>query len=318
MKNIKQLIAGFVGASSLFAASMTSVQAGENLWVYAKGTDVRPKGSVEVKIQDIIRIGKYSGDYTFHDIRPSIEYGFTDRLTGEVKLLIFDHDYSIDDPENEPMYETQGGAGGRFDETQVGGFELALKYNILSPYKDWIGATIVGAYERRNVYRLDGADIDQDSFVGKLYLQKNWIDNRLSLVLNGTMELERRTSPGVLEEEIAFDVSAGISYRFAPKHFIGFEYRRQEDHLSPWDTEAEEYDPSLPTPSEFDFFDFQVGSRYQYGEYIGPTYHYAEQTWWFTGGVLWQINGGGGYERNGKNFDEHERLHVGLFLGYEF
>ena len=40
-----------------------------------------------------------------------------------------------------------------------------------------------------------------------------------------------------------------------------------------------------------------------------------------TGGVLWQVRGGGSpfsYSRNHRNFDEHEKVHVGLVFGYEF
>lgn len=296
-------------------------QAEENLWLYAKGTDTRPKGSWELKITDIIRVGKDSGDYTFHDIRPEIEYGVTDRLTVGAELMFFDHDYSVDDPDLNPMYETQQEHGGRFDKTQFGGFELAMKYNILSPYKDPIGLSLGLAFEQRDHYRLDGADINQQSYVGLIFLQKNWIDNKLSLVFNGKTELERRKSPGVLEEEIAFEFITGISYRVAPKHFIGLEFRRQEDHLSPYNTDTGEYDDPSLSPSEWDFGNIRLGSRHQYGQYFGPTYHYAEKKWWFTTGILFQINGGGSrhaYNRNGKNFDEHEEMHIGLIYGYNF
>ncbi len=316
-------LAGVLGGGVLLLNILvsSSVQAEENLWVYTKGTDTRPKGSVEIKLSDIIRIGKDSGDYRFHDIRPSIEYGVTDKLTIGAEVLFFDHSYSVDDPELNPMYETQESVGGKFNETQYAGYEVAAKYNVLSPYKDIIGLSFRLGFEDRRRYRLDGADIDQESYTATIFLQKNWIDDKLVLAINTKMELERRKSPGILEEEIAFDMSAGLSYRIAPKHFIGFEYRRQEDHLSPFNTETGQYDEPSLTPSEFDFTDFKVGTRHQYGEYVGPTYHYAEKSWWFTGGVLFQISGGGSefaYVKDGKNFDEHEKIHVGLFMGYEF
>lgn len=310
-------------ALAFFTANMTStVQAEENLWLYTKATDTRPKGSTELKITDIVRIGKSSGDYVFHDIRPEIEYGLTDKLTVGAELMFFSHDYSVDDPDLQPMFDTQGGSGKSFSKTQYAGYELALKYNVLSPYKDALGLSWGLGYENRDKYRLDGADIDQDSFVGTLFLQKNYIDNRLSLAANIKTELERRRSPGVLEEEIAFDISAGASYRFAPKHFIGLEYRRQQDHLSPYNTETGEYDDQDLTPSEFDLSTFRVGTRHQYGQYIGPTYHYADKNWWATTGALYQFKGGGhlsnAYIKNKKNFDEHEKWHLGFILGYEF
>ena len=59
-------------AKALLAAGLAAgpVMAEENLWVYTKGTDTRPKGSFEFKLSDTIRVGKHSGDYVFHDIRP--------------------------------------------------------------------------------------------------------------------------------------------------------------------------------------------------------------------------------------------------------
>lgn len=306
---------------AVFISIFGSANAEENLWLYTKGTDTRPQGSFEVKLSDIVRMDKASGQYVFHDIRPEIEYGVTDRLTIGAELMIFDHNYSVDDSELNPMYETQDANGGKVDETQLGGVEFTLKYNVLSPYKDSVGLSLGLAYERREDYRLDGADIDQNSYVGVVFLQKNWLDDTLTFAFNWKTELERRKSTGVLEEEIAFDISAGLAYRVAPKHFLGIELRSQSDYLSPYNTETSQYDDPNLRPSEFDLGDFEVGSRHQIGTYFGPSYHYAEQNWWMTAGVLFQIAGGGSkhaYNRNGKNYDEHERVHLGFSYGYEF
>lgn len=329
MNKIKQT-ASAIGLMLPILFSAQTANAGENLWVYTKGTDTRPKGSFEFKLSDIVRVSKDSGHYRFHDIRPEIEYGITDKLTIGAEIMIFDHNYSVDDdigPMSEtqsPDYENSGfDPTGVVDSTTYGGFELALKYNILSPYKDFMGLSVGLGYEDRDRYRLDGSEIDQKSYTATIFMQKNWLDDTLTLAVNGKMELERRTGPGVLEEEIAFDYSVGLAYRVAPKHFIGIEYRRQEDHLSPWNVEDGQYDDPTLTPSEFDLFsDFQIGTRHQYGEYIGPSYHYAEKKWWTTVGILYQFNGGGhsenAYLSNGKNYDEHEKFHIGLTYGYEF
>jgi Family of unknown function (DUF6662) len=295
--------------------------AGENLWVYAKGTDTRPQGSYEFKLADTIRLDKNAGShYRFHDIRPEIEYGITDRLTVAAEAIIFYHDYDVgSEDEGGPCPMCDAGDGtGEFDDLQFAGFELSTKYNIYSPYKDAFGLSLGASYERREKYRLDGADINQDSWVGTIYLQKDFLDDTLVTVLNIKTEFERRKSPGVLEEEIAVDIAAGISYRLAPKWFGGLEFRHQSDYLNP--QEDGEFDPDLDR-SSFDLSDFRVGSRHQYGNYFGPTLHYAEQKWWATAGVLWQISGGGSVNadvRNGRNWDEHEKMHIGLSYGYEF
>lgn len=96
---------------AVFLFLSSSVQADEDLWLYTKSAVTRPMGSLELKFSDIARIGKNSGDYAFHDIRPEFAYGVTDRLTLGGELVIFDHNYSVDDSELNPMFETQQAAG---------------------------------------------------------------------------------------------------------------------------------------------------------------------------------------------------------------
>ena len=120
----------------------TNAMADEYFWVYARGADTLPKGALETKIADVSRFGKDSGDYTFHDIRGELEYGLTDRLSIYGEVAVYRHDYSVDDPELNPMFETQGGAGGRFRDTQFAGYELGLKYNVLSTYKAPVGLAV--------------------------------------------------------------------------------------------------------------------------------------------------------------------------------
>ena len=287
----------------------------ENQWIYAKGTDTRPQGSFEFKLSDTIKVGKNSGDYVAHDIRPEVEYGVTDKLTVSAELVYFDHNYSLNNPNNDPMFSTQGGAGGRFNKFQFAGYEVALKYNILSPYKDFMGLSLGLAYEHRDAYRLDGADIDQDSITTTLYFQKDYLDDTLVFVINPKVEFERRKSPDVLEEEISLELMAAVSYRFMPKWTVGLEYRSQSDYLSVQENGVFEVGVKR---SSFDLTDFRLGDRYQSGQYIGPTIHYAEQRWWATGGVLFQFQGGGGFSEGGKNYDEHEKYHAGFLFGYEF
>ncbi|MCB1627217.1 MAG: hypothetical protein KDI48_05775 [Xanthomonadales bacterium] len=300
---------GLIGAPAL---------ADEYLWIYTRGADTLPAGAVEAKFSDLVRDGKDSGDYRFHDLRFELEYGITSRLTVSAEVLVFHHDYSVDDPDLNPMFETQGGEGGRFKDTQYAGFELGAKYNVLSTYKDAVGLAFGFGYEKRNRYRLDGAPINQDSFTFTTYLQKNFLDDTLSLALSPKIEFERRKSPGVLEEEIAVDVAAGIAYRFRPQWFIGLEFRHQSDYLNPQEDGV--FNPELDR-SSFDLTDFRVGSQHQRGNYLGPSLHYASKDWWLTTGVLWQVRGGGSpfsFSRDDRNWDEHERVHLGLIVGREF
>jgi len=311
------------GTLLFLAATMwitTTSQADESLWIYTQGTDTRPQGSFEAKLSSVLRAGKDSGHYYFLETRPEIEYGVTDKLTLSAEIIHFYHDYAVDNPELNPMFETQGGEGGSFKKSQIGGFEVSAKYNILSPYKDAFGLTVGFAYERRERYRLDGAEIDQDSYVPILYLQKNFLDDTLIFAFKGKLEFELRESPGVKEEEIAPDLAFGVSYRFKPKWFIGAEIRYQSDFLEP----EEEGEPAPENPSNFtDLDNLRLGTQFQYVTYIGPTIHYAQERWFITAGILFQIYGGGDEETNptidgNKVWDEHERVHLGLTYAYSF
>ncbi len=294
----------------------TVAHADESLWLYAKGAETLPKGDTEAKVAVISRRGKAQSDYVFNDIRLEVEHGVTDRLTLYGELVIFNHEYSTRNPDLQPLFDTQGGAGGRFRKTSIAGFDVGARYNILSPYKDPIGFAVSVEYDRRTKYRIDGAGIDQNEFDLTLHFQKNFLNNQLVLAFSPKIEWEDRKSPGVIEKEIALDISAGVSYRVAPRLYIGGEFRHQSDYLSPLDTATGQYDPNL-RPSKFPF---NFGSQYQNGNYLGPTVHYATQKSWGTAGVLWQISGGGKFAINegGRNVDEHEKVHIGLTIGREF
>lgn len=307
-----------VAASAIAAAGLCASApafADESLWLYTKGAETLPKGKTEIKASVISRRGKADSDYVFNDIRLEVEHGITDRLTGFAELVVFNHDYSTTNPDLQPFYDTQGGAGGRFKKTSIGGFDVGLKYNVLSPYKDPIGFAVTAEFDHRSKYRLDGAPINQNEVVVTLHFQKNLFNDRLFLAFSPKMEWEYRKSPGVIEKEIALDITAGASYRVAPKWYVGAEFRHQSDYLSPLDTTTGQYDPNLRPSS----FPFSFGSQYQNGNYIGPTVHYANQKWWATAGALWQFSGGGkfAFNRNGLNVDEHEKVHIGLIIGLE-
>lgn len=291
----------------------------ENLWLYTKGTKTREQGSFELKTGGIARLGKREGSYTFLDLRPELEYGITDKLTVGASFFVFHHDY--DNVPWAPMVDTQGGPGGSYDNTQIGGWEGFLKYNLFNPFEDWMGVSLGISYDRRRAYRLDGARITQDAVSPILYLQKSFLDDRLQWAFKGKLEHEHRVSPGVLEEEIAPDLATGLSYGLTDELWIGVEARWQSDFLTP--EEDGEIAPGA-NRSSWDWGDYKWGDQFQWGLYVGPTIHWdpEDTEWWVTGGALWQVKGwsadGADASSGGKNWDEHEQVHVGILFGYEW
>ena len=69
--------------AGLLSLANSVVRADEYLRVYTRGADTLPKGGLEAKFRNTSRLGKHSGEYAFHDMRPALEYGVTAWLSVE-------------------------------------------------------------------------------------------------------------------------------------------------------------------------------------------------------------------------------------------
>ncbi|MEM7010156.1 MAG: hypothetical protein AAF585_01630 [Verrucomicrobiota bacterium] len=306
----------------------------ENLWIYTKGTAAREKGDWELKLREIARIGKGEGSYVFHDFRPEIEYGITDSFTIGASAWIWHHDYRGIPwgPMNEvnPTPSAEFGEVGNYTGTQIGGWEVFFKWEIWDPEEKPLGIAIGGAFDHRTTYRLDGQRISQDTVTPMIFLQKSMMDDRLQWAFTGKLEIEQRKGGGILEEEIAPDLSTGLSYNIAEGLWVGIEARWQSDFLVPFNEETGEYEPFGEhadggfSPSNYDLGHFTLGDQFQWGLYVGPTIHWdpTNTEWWITAGALWQVKGwsadGADASSRGRNWDEHEAAHIGLIFGYEW
>lgn len=301
---------------SSLAITTLSTTAEESLWLYTRGTDARPKASWELKLSNISRIGKDSGHYRFDDFRPEIEYGLTDRINIGAKVMLFNHRFSVTDTvadQSTPTGTTT--ARRKFDRFQPSGFELGSKINILSPYKDLFGLSAAAAYEHRSVSRLDGAEINQDTLYLSAMAQKNFFDDTLVMAMNAKAGFTRVRAGGNEQKEITLDLSAAISYRLAPKWTIGIEALRQSDSLS--SSINANFNDGLQSPTST-LSNTSPDGKSQHAIYVGPTIHYAEQAWWFTLGALYQIDSGGDNVPTNRNWDKHEKWHLGATIGFEF
>lgn len=72
---MKGVLINYVSFTTLLMSLAGAACADESLWVYAKGADTLPEGRIEMKLSNINRTGKDSGDYSFNDIRIGAEYG---------------------------------------------------------------------------------------------------------------------------------------------------------------------------------------------------------------------------------------------------
>jgi len=219
-------------------------------------------------------------------------------------FIAFSHDYEVFDEDLDPYVDTQGGLGSRFKGTQFGGYDLGLKYNVLSPYKDALGLSFGVSYASRQRSRLDGAKTNQDWVSVGAFMQKNYLDNTVAMAFSPKVSYKRRNTPGGSEQELALDISAGIAHRLSPGWFAGLEFRHQSGYLNPYTDEG--FNPELQTTNvSLSDFSFSVGSQQQRANYFG--YQFEGQ------GRAPGVN-----NSDGRNWGKHERWNFGLIVGWEF
>ena len=294
-------------AAAAFCATAVSTYADEHFWAYARGAETLPRGRWQLYLSELAKVGKHEGTYLQTETYPEIEYGITSRWQVDVAPIVYYQRFK--GINSEPFTDANGDAR-NLNQSSFGGVDVETKYMLLSPYKEKFGLALGLEYEYRERYRIDGSKISQHSIVPKLYLQKNFLGDTLIVAGSLGVEFERRhfkDADNTLEEEISWDGAIGVTYRFAPRWYVGVEGRVQADFLE----------------AGFNSFDSpNFGRNFQYGVYVGPSLHYSTQRWWTTFSVLPQVFGGP--ERNepsstgGFHFEEHEKVHVRLEIGLNF
>lgn len=269
---------------ALFGASFCVLQADENYFGYAYGSETLPKGHGEIYQWVTSRTGKADGTYRAVDFQTEFEYGFTDRLQGSLYLNAIKHHISgVTDFTDR-------------DQLRFNGLQAALKYSVRSPYKDGYGLALYLEPGYKRYSAKSGERTDIFFLEPKLILQKNFRDDTLILAANLSAEFEREHNREAREweSELELQFSAGLSYRFAPNWFVGIE--------------------TLATSA---FERMHLDKLGEYAVFAGPNLHYANKQWWATLTVLPQLTGWP--ETHGQRELEHfEKLQVRLKVGINF
>ena len=273
--SLSVLVLAMTSAPSLFAD--------ENLFGYTYGSETLPKGRSEFYTWQTFRLGKESGDYLGWDQKYEYEWGITDRLQASVYA-----NFNYVDIKGVPGFEDRSDMGFQ-------GLQVALKYNVLSPFKDPIGLAlyIEPGYVARD--RGTGGDMDGFELETMIILQKNFLDDTLMWYTNIFGEFAWEKIEGEYGHGWGPTVFSGLTYRFAPNWFAGV-----EGH---WDS---------------DFDGFQAHDFQHYDLFLGPVIHYANQSWWATLSVQFNTESGANTPGSSLNLDDHERMEVRLKLGFEF
>ncbi len=247
--------------------------ADENLFGYVKGAEVLPAGTYEFYQIVTQREGKGTGHYNAFNTTTELEYGVTDRFTvaAELKGQTMDTNGLVIDGYM-PGDEKYG--------LKFAGWEVNGKYNFLSPALDDFGLSMMFGLDYLVLDPHSGRDKDSISLDLEVQMQKYFMEGQLIWAANFGTEGTRATRkpidglsedfewPTEMEVEIEFWAGTGLSYRFAPNWFIGYE--------TLWETE---YETEVAMERESLF--------------AGPSLHYGGEKYWWT--LTWfdQISGGG-------------------------
>jgi len=279
-------------AGLCMATVLTTARADENLLGYTTGAETLPQGASEAYMWLTDHRDKRQGHYDAQALRLEYEYGITDTLSGSVYLNGYRHNYS-----GSPV---PGEINGDLNQTRWSGASAEVKKMLQSPYKDGLGVALYGEATYDSIDSVSGAKVDAWELEGKLIFQKPFLDDQLQWMTNLEFEAET-TKPrdgGDRVYALAPRLRTGLSYRFAPNWFAGFEG---------WG-EVEYHKPANDGWSR-DFWDV----------FAGPSLHYGGKEWWATLTFAKQIVGTDERDMStGLHLADRERQEIRLKLGYEF
>lgn len=271
---------------SLGVARLTPpAHADEQFFGFARGAETLPHGHGELYQFVTLRTGKDDGRYYGSDYETEVEYGFTDQFQASVSLVNhYFHNRDVPELPNRNNY-------------RLGGLESALKYRLLSPFKDPLGLALrieVGYLLNDEV---DGLKQHERYVKPEIDLQKDFLDDTLITVLSFGAEWAWGKQPAEqYPKEVSFESAGGVTYRFAPNWYTGLEAHFRAEY------------------PQFDLNNFEHRVLY-----AGPSIHYAQQNWWATLTWNYQVYGKGVDEPNdGQTFAEESRNQFRLKIGINF
>jgi hypothetical protein len=262
---------------------------------YVYTADIEEPGEAELTLWATHRGGKGEGHYGAEDYRIEAERGITDRFQVSAYANFAGHHVR--------------GLTGEFERVDRNfafqGLSAEFKYQLSSPEKGRLGIAIYAEPAWSRIGKITGLKADEYELELKAIVQKNFADDRLVWAANLTLEPEwerehEEIVPGVTsshtEKELGLELSTGLSYRIAPRLWLGGEAR---------------YHSVYP--------DWTHGlHRENYAVHAGPSVHYDGGEWSVTATFLPQLFGGPGRDGSSLELDDHEKSELRVKLSYEF
>jgi len=258
-----------VALAAMFLMVGSAASAEESIFAFVYTTDLLPQGGKEVEQWITWRHQKNGGTYDQLEGRTEFEYGLASNLQAAVYLnyawtqAYHNGPFGATTPP-EQFADYMAGPDDFFNAKRFTGVSGELIYRILSPYTDGIGlALYTEPTIGKNFFELES----------KVILQKNYLDDLLTIAVNFTYAPEFRNVPSNdnppvfnWQEETDINFGLAVSYRFIENWSAGFEFLNER---------------------EFNSFDFSHLSNSGY--YLGPTIHFGGEHFFFTATALWQM-----------------------------
>jgi len=254
--------------AAIFSIVSFAAYADEPLFGFLYTTDLLPKDGKEVEEWVTWRHQKNSGYYDQIEGRTEFEYGVTDQL----QLAAYANYNWTQAYHNGPFGATTPpeqfsdyivGANDHFNASRFVGVSGEAIYRILSPYTDPIGLALY-------TEPTGGQNFLESE--NRLILQKNFLDDLLTIAFNFTYAPEFRYLPndsGIgssWQEETDINFALAVSYRFVANWSAAVEFVNER---------------------EFNSYNFTHESNSGY--YLGPTVHWANERFFVTVTALWQL-----------------------------
>jgi len=262
---------------------------------YVYTTGIEEPGETEVSLWATDRRGKAQGHYDAQNYRLEVERGLSERFQISGYLNLASHHVRGLGGEFEPVHRNLG----------FQGLSAEFKYQIFNPAHDRFGLAFYAEPGWSRISKVTGQKAREFEFELKAIAQKNFAHDRLVWAANLTLEPEwerehEEVAPGVVEhkteQELALEVSSGLSYQVATNWWVGAEGR---------------YHSVYP--------DWTHGlHRENYAVYAGPSVHFASGEWSVTGTWQPQLFGSPNGAGSSLELDDHEKRELRLKISREF
>jgi|FEC22Drversion2_1045045.scaffolds.fasta_scaffold01253_4 hypothetical protein len=187
----------------------------EHIFGFTEGSDIGPKGEVELESTTVGRFGKV-GDYSAIQNETAVRYGIADGLRISVGALFDYHSIA-----NVPDVDDYAGFN-------FAGLTADARWQVLTRDNSPVGLTLSASPQWRRVDDHSGQPVESYSIAAGILADAMLVPNTTYAALNVFAAPTFTGTAGAWQQEAPLEASAAVAHAIAPGIFLGGEVR----HLS--------------------------------------------------------------------------------------